>query len=81
MKKYYFLTMWSLWRVFVTCEVRLNDSSGSEAAGTARTRIGWINLEDVRSCLVEESFDGKEGFIRRKISKAVRVRDMVSEEE
>ena len=35
---------------------RLNASGGSKAALTARTRIGWINLENVGSYLWKKVF-------------------------
>ena len=35
---------------------RLNASGGSETAMVVKTRIEWINLEDVGNCLMEESF-------------------------
>ena len=41
--KYHFLTRWSL-RSFFYLGNRLYASGGSEAAVTARTRIGWIKF-------------------------------------
>ena len=63
---------------------RLNASAGSKAAVTARTRIGWIKLENVGVTLWEKIFiknERKDLLELRKISNAMWERDVVSKGE
>ena len=46
MKKHHFSTKLTKRRAFCYLGDRLNASSGSEAAVTARTRIGWIKVRE-----------------------------------